>query len=158
MASSNLWQVVIQSIPRRTPGSFRYPNLIRLHTMLPVRQGMTPLVSPSPARTLFEPTAGYFGAKKGAEPLHIQWNPTTEAVEVVNYNGGNATGLTASAEVRNVDGAVSWKTSVRSRSSCRSAPGWCGPRSGASMSAVRAAAAAPAGARGSSKLPITPMS
>ena len=23
----------------------------------------------------FEPTAGYFGAKKASEPLHIQWNP-----------------------------------------------------------------------------------
>ncbi len=37
----------------------------------------------------FEPTAGYFGARKGSEPLHIQWNPTTEHVEVVNYSGGN---------------------------------------------------------------------
>jgi hypothetical protein len=56
----------------------------------------------------FDPTAGYFGAKKGSEPLHIQWNPLTDNVEVVNYSGGNAKGLTASAEVLNLDGAVAW--------------------------------------------------
>ncbi len=61
----------------------------------------------------FEPTAGYFGARKGAEPLHIQWNPTTEAVEVVNYNGGAAPGLTAHAEVRNIDGSRLWEKSVQ---------------------------------------------
>jgi hypothetical protein len=60
----------------------------------------------------FEPTAGYFGARKGAEPLHIQWNPTTEAVEVVNYNAGAAPGLTARAEVRNIDGSLQWEKSV----------------------------------------------
>jgi hypothetical protein len=60
----------------------------------------------------FEPTAAYFGAKKAAEPLHIQWNPTTEAVEVVNYNGGAAPGLTARAEIRNIDGSLIWEKSV----------------------------------------------
>jgi hypothetical protein len=53
-----------------------------------------------------EPTAAYFGAKKASEPLHIQWNPATDSVEVVNYSGGNATGLTARAEIRNMDGAL----------------------------------------------------
>ena len=38
----------------------------------------------------FEPTAAYFGAKKASEPLHIQWNPATDIVEVVNYSGGEA--------------------------------------------------------------------
>ena len=42
-----------------------------------------------------EPTAGYFGAKKACEPLHIQWNPVTDNVEVVNYSAGDARGLTA---------------------------------------------------------------
>jgi hypothetical protein len=60
----------------------------------------------------FEPTAGYFGAKKGSEPLHIQWNPTTEAVEVVNYSGGNASGLAATAQVFNIDGSVAWEKSA----------------------------------------------
>jgi len=26
----------------------------------------------------FDPTAGYFGSKKGSEPLHVQWNPLTD--------------------------------------------------------------------------------
>jgi len=60
----------------------------------------------------FDPTAGYFGAKKGSEPLHIQWNPLTDNVEVVNYSGGNAKGMLAKAEVINMDGKVAWSKSV----------------------------------------------
>ncbi len=56
-----------------------------------------------------DPTAGYFGAKKGAEPLHIQWNPATKMIEVVNYSAGNLTGLTAVVEIMNLDGSVQWK-------------------------------------------------
>jgi Glycosyl hydrolase 2 galactose-binding domain-like/Exo-beta-D-glucosaminidase Ig-fold domain/Glycosyl hydrolases family 2/NedA-like, galactose-binding domain len=59
----------------------------------------------------FEPTAAYFGCKKGSEPLHIQWNPVTESIEVVNYSGGNARGLTASVEVLNMDGTRKWQKS-----------------------------------------------
>jgi hypothetical protein len=59
-----------------------------------------------------EPTAGYFGARKGAEPLHVQWNPTTEAVEVVNYSGGDQAGLTASAQVFGLDGRLAWEKSA----------------------------------------------
>ena len=57
----------------------------------------------------FEPTAAYFGAKKASEPMHIQWNPVTESVEVVNYSAGQAKGLTARVEVLNLDGAVKWE-------------------------------------------------
>jgi hypothetical protein len=57
----------------------------------------------------FEPTAGYFGAKKGSEPLHIQWNSAADTVEVVNYSGGNAPGLTAHVEVLNMDGSLAWE-------------------------------------------------
>jgi hypothetical protein len=60
----------------------------------------------------FEPTAGYFGAKKGAEALHVQWNPTTEAVEVVNYNGGSRPGLTATAQLFTTDGRLAWEKSA----------------------------------------------
>jgi len=60
----------------------------------------------------FEPTAGYFGARKGSEPLHIQWNPTTEAVEVVNYSGGTRAGLKATAQLFNVDGSLAWEKSA----------------------------------------------
>jgi hypothetical protein len=56
-----------------------------------------------------EPTAAYFGAKKASEPLHIQWNPLTDDVEVVNYSAGNVTGLAAQAEILNLDGSVAWQ-------------------------------------------------
>ncbi len=59
-----------------------------------------------------EPTAAYFGCKKASEPLHIQWNPLTESVEVVNYSGGNRKGLTAHVDLRNIDGTVVWDKSA----------------------------------------------
>lgn len=57
----------------------------------------------------FEPTAAYFAIKKACEPLHIQWNPATDEVEVVNYHAGNHTGLTAHAQVMNMDASVAWE-------------------------------------------------
>jgi beta-galactosidase/beta-glucuronidase len=60
----------------------------------------------------FEPTAAYFGCKKGCEPLHIQWNPATESIEVVNNSGGNAQGLRATVEVLNMDGTKQWEKSA----------------------------------------------
>jgi hypothetical protein len=60
----------------------------------------------------FDGNGGYFGSKKGAEPLHIQWNPLTESVEVVNYSGGNARGLTAKVEVLDMDGSKQWEKSA----------------------------------------------
>ena len=63
-----------------------------------------------------EPSAAYFGCKKAGEPLHIQWNPVTESVEVVNYSAGSVTGLTAHAEVLNMDGSKQWEKSASLRS------------------------------------------
>ena len=60
----------------------------------------------------FDPSAAYFGAKLACEPLHIQWNQADDTIEVVNYSGGNSTGLTAKVEVLNMDGAVKWEKSV----------------------------------------------
>jgi hypothetical protein len=57
----------------------------------------------------FDTSAGYFGSKKGSEPLHVEWNPLTDNVEVVNYSAGMVTGLTASVEVLNMDGARKWE-------------------------------------------------
>ena len=57
----------------------------------------------------FDQSGGYFGARKGSEPLHIQWNQATDNVEVVNYSAGNVTGLTAHAEVLNMDGSRQWE-------------------------------------------------
>jgi hypothetical protein len=56
-----------------------------------------------------EPTAAYFGCKKASEPIHIQWNPVYDTVEVVNYNAGNKVGLTAKAQLINMDGSVQWE-------------------------------------------------
>jgi hypothetical protein len=60
----------------------------------------------------FDMSGGYFGSKKGSEPLHVQWNPLTEMVEVVNYSAGNVTGLTASIELLNMDGTKKWEKSA----------------------------------------------
>jgi beta-galactosidase/beta-glucuronidase len=53
--------------------------------------------------------AAYYAAKKASEPLHIQWNAATDAVEVVNYNGGDQKGLEARARVLDLDGSVRWE-------------------------------------------------
>ncbi len=57
----------------------------------------------------FEPTAAYFAIKKASEPLHIQWNPATDEVEVVNYNAGLHPGLKARVQVLNMDASVAWE-------------------------------------------------
>jgi Glycosyl hydrolase 2 galactose-binding domain-like/Exo-beta-D-glucosaminidase Ig-fold domain/Glycosyl hydrolases family 2/NedA-like, galactose-binding domain len=59
-----------------------------------------------------EPTAAYFGCKKASEPLHIQWNPASESIEVVNYSAGDLRGLTAQVEVLNMDGTPKWRNSA----------------------------------------------
>lgn len=60
----------------------------------------------------FEPTAAYFAIKKASEPLHIQWNPATDEVEVVNYSAGARKGLTAKVQVLNMDASVAWEKEV----------------------------------------------
>ena len=60
----------------------------------------------------FDPTAAYFGCKKACEPLHIQWNPVFDTIEVVNLSAGNLSGLTARAQVINMDGSVQWEREV----------------------------------------------
>src|SRR5665647_600834 len=57
----------------------------------------------------FEPTAAYFASKKACEPLHIQWNPLNDSVEVVNYAIANGADLTATMQVMNMDGTVKFK-------------------------------------------------
>jgi beta-galactosidase/beta-glucuronidase len=57
----------------------------------------------------YDTDAAYYAAKKASEPLHIQWNAATDAVEVVNYNGGDQKGLEARARVLDLDGSVRWE-------------------------------------------------
>ena len=57
----------------------------------------------------FDCTAAYFACKKACEPIHIQWNQLTDAIEVVNYSAGDQGALQATAELLNPDGASVWK-------------------------------------------------
>lgn len=57
----------------------------------------------------FDPTAAYFGCKKASEPIHVQWNPVFDDVEVVNYSAGNHDNLKVKAQILNMDGSVQWK-------------------------------------------------
>ena len=60
----------------------------------------------------FDPTAAYFGCRKACEPLHIQWNPLSDSVEVVNASSRKGERLEASACILNMDGSVQWEKSV----------------------------------------------
>ena len=55
----------------------------------------------------FEPIAGYFGTKKACEPLHIQWNPLADSVEVVNTGAGRCDGI-AVARLLDMHGVELW--------------------------------------------------
>jgi len=52
----------------------------------------------------YDLTGAFFGAKQACEPLHIQWNPVTDAIKVINTTREDANGLTAEAQVFNLDG------------------------------------------------------
>ncbi|UOE47216.1 discoidin domain-containing protein [Mucilaginibacter sp. SMC90] len=54
----------------------------------------------------YDLTGAYWGVKKACEPLHIQWNPVTNAIKVINTTRRDADGLTASADVYNLDGTL----------------------------------------------------
>lgn len=54
----------------------------------------------------FEPTAAYFGVKKGSAPIRIQFNPISKNIEVVNNNAGMQTGLTAIVQILGHDGSA----------------------------------------------------
>jgi hypothetical protein len=52
----------------------------------------------------YDLTGAYFGAKSACEPVHIQWNPATNAVKVINDKPYSLQGLIAEATVYNSDG------------------------------------------------------
>ena len=54
-----------------------------------------------------EPTAAYFGVKHACEPLHVQWNPITNQVEVINHSAGHQAG-TVTATVYDINGNLMW--------------------------------------------------
>ena len=51
-------------------------------------------------------TGAYFGCKQACEPVHIYWNPVTEEIKVANTSSKDIEGLTAEAEVYNMDGQL----------------------------------------------------
>jgi hypothetical protein len=55
-----------------------------------------------------EPTAAYFGVKHACEPLHVQWNPVTNYVEVVNRSAGRQHG-TVKATIIDLKGQTLWE-------------------------------------------------
>ena len=54
-----------------------------------------------------EPTAAYFGVKHACEPLHVQWNPITNQVEVINHSAGHQIGK-VTATAYGFDGNLIW--------------------------------------------------
>ncbi|MBO7467182.1 MAG: beta galactosidase jelly roll domain-containing protein [Bacteroidaceae bacterium] len=52
----------------------------------------------------YDPTGCYWGAKKGCEPLHIQWNCLTGSVKVINATNTPLVGARATARVYDVQG------------------------------------------------------
>ena len=52
----------------------------------------------------YDATGCYWGARKGCEPLHIQWNCSSQRISVINTSPTTATGLSASIEMFRMDG------------------------------------------------------
>ncbi len=52
----------------------------------------------------YDLTGAFWGAKKACEPLHIQWNPLTSSIKVINATGKEVEHLMAEVSVYNMDG------------------------------------------------------
>ena len=59
----------------------------------------------------FEPTAGYFACRSACEPIHIQWHPLTNEVEVISWFTSEAKDLVAHAEILDIKGQSIWAES-----------------------------------------------
>ena len=58
-----------------------------------------------------EPTAAYYGVKHACEPLHVQWNPVTNHVEVVNRSAGHQLGTTKACII-DLNGKTVWEQTM----------------------------------------------
>lgn len=58
----------------------------------------------------FEPTAAYFGVKHACEPLHVQLNPVSRNVEVINRSAGHHQGIVKALAI-GLDGKELWTDS-----------------------------------------------
>ena len=55
-----------------------------------------------------EPTAAYYGVKHACEPIHVQWNPVSNHVEIVNRSAGHQQG-TVKASIIDLKGNTLWE-------------------------------------------------
>jgi hypothetical protein len=60
----------------------------------------------------FNAAGGYFGSKKGCEPVHIQWDYDDSSVRIVNATTQNLAGVIASIQVCNMNGAQQFATNL----------------------------------------------
>ncbi len=60
----------------------------------------------------FEPTAAYFGAKKGCEPLHVLWDSHTDTIKAANDTINDQDGLTVEGRAYDLEGNEVWHKSV----------------------------------------------
>ncbi len=60
----------------------------------------------------FDATGGYFGSKKGCEPVHIQWNSDDSSIRIVNATPQSLSGVTASIQVCNLNGVPQYATNL----------------------------------------------
>ena len=52
----------------------------------------------------YDATGAYWGAKQACEPLHVQWNASSNSIKVVNTTSGNLNNATVTAKVYNLNG------------------------------------------------------
>ena len=64
----------------------------------------------------FEPTAAFFACRKACEPLHVQWNPSTDSIELVNTRGGNHRKVRVRMEQYDLNGKLMKQKQRKSRS------------------------------------------
>lgn len=57
----------------------------------------------------YDLNGAYWGVKKACEPLHIQWDPADNAVNVTNTSSKDENNITAEAQVYNMDGSLQKK-------------------------------------------------
>ncbi len=54
----------------------------------------------------YDLTGAYFGAKSACEPVHIQWNPATDSVSIINNTLASLSNLTIQTALYNKDGKM----------------------------------------------------
>lgn len=54
----------------------------------------------------YDLTGAYWGTKSACEPLHILWNPVTDAVKIANTTAENYSDLQAEVQIYNLDGKL----------------------------------------------------